>query len=147
MPTAKRHLLDFVSGQQRKVVRATFSAELMGACDTCDKGMLLSQMLHDISSGDCSIDGARQRRENGRYQVTFVLYIDAMRVFAAVTASFVKIPADNGMLTHVQYLRELLDSRVLTALGWTDTRDMVADGTTKGTVDRHHLHTCKSGTN
>jgi hypothetical protein len=118
----------------------------MGACDTCDKGILLSQMLHEISSGDCSIEGARQRRENGGYQVPLVLYIDAMSVFAAVTASFVKIPADNGMLTHVQYLRELLDSRVLTGLGWTDTRDMVADGTTKGAVDRQQLHTCMSGT-
>ena len=145
--TAKCHLLDFVSRQQRKVVRATFSAELMGACDTCDKDILLSQMLHEISSGDCSIEGARQRRENGGYQVPLVLYIDAMSVFAAVTASFVKILADNGMLTHVQYLRELLDSRVLTALGWTDTRDMVADGTTKGAVDRQQLHTCMSGTN
>ena len=87
--TAKCHLLDIVSRQQRKVVRATFSSELMGACDTCDKGILLSQMLHAISSGDCSIEGARQRRENGGYQVPLVLYIDAMSVFAAVTASFV----------------------------------------------------------
>ena len=55
-----------------------------------------------------------------------VVYIDAMSVFAVVTASFIKIPVDNGMLSHVQYLRELLDSRVISAVGWTDTRDMVA---------------------
>ena len=53
-----------------------------------------------------------------------VVYIDATSVFVVVTASFVKIPADNGMLSHVQYLREALDSRVLSALGWIDTRDM-----------------------
>ena len=40
------HLLDCVSRQKRKVVRATFSAELMGACDSTDKGMLLTQRLH-----------------------------------------------------------------------------------------------------
>ena len=125
------HLLDFVSRQQRKVVRGTFSAELMGACDSADKGILLTQLLHEVSSGDCSIEGARQRRERGEYSVPLLMHIDATIVFAAVTASFINIPADNGMLSHVEYMRQLLDCRVVTALGWTDTRDMVADGATK----------------
>ena len=60
-----------------------------------------------------------------------MIYIDAMSVFAALTASFIKIPADNSMLSHVQSMRELVDCRVVTALGWTDTRDMVADGATQ----------------
>ena len=61
--------------------------------------------FHERSSGDCSIEEARQCRENGEYEVPLVLYTDAMSMFAAVTASFVKIPADNGMLAHVQYFR------------------------------------------
>jgi hypothetical protein len=140
------HILDFISRQQRKVVRATFSAELLGGCDASDKGILLSQMLHEIYSGDCTVAGARQRREHGGYHVPMVLYIDAMSVFAAVTASFIKIPADNGMLANIQYLRELLDNRILTAICWVDTRDMLADGATKGSVDRSQLHSCMSGT-
>ena len=70
-----------------------------------------------------------------------------MSVFAAVTASFIKLPADNGMLSHAQYLPVLLDSRVLTAICWTDTLDMVVDGATKGSIDRRQLHTCMNGTN
>ena len=62
--SAACHLLDFVS-RQRKGVRATFSAELMGACDSVGQVILLSQMLHGISTGDCSIDGSRQGREHG----------------------------------------------------------------------------------
>jgi hypothetical protein len=69
-----------------------------------------------------------------------------MSMFAAVAASFVNIPADNGMLTHGQYFRELLESSVPTARGWTDTRDTVADGTTRRAVYRHQMHTCLSGT-
>ncbi|MFM7983969.1 MAG: hypothetical protein ACKPKO_32055, partial [Candidatus Fonsibacter sp.] len=92
------------SRQQRKVVRATFSVELMGACDAVDKGILLSQMLHDIYTGDCTVAGARQRRDHGGYHAPMILYIDAMSVFAAVTASFINIPADNGMLSYVQHL-------------------------------------------
>ena len=76
------HILDFIARQQRKVVRATFSAELLGGCDASDKGILLSQMLHEIYTGDCTVVGARQRREHGGYHVPMVLYIDAMSVFA-----------------------------------------------------------------
>ena len=75
-----------------------------------------------------------------------ILYIDAMSVYAALAASFIKIPADNGMLANIQYLRELLDNRILTAICWVDTRDMLADGATKGSVDRSQLHSCMHGT-
>ena len=54
-----------------------------------------------------------------------------MSVFAAVTAVFVKTPAEKSLLCHVQFLRELLDRGVLAAIVWLDTRDMLADGLTK----------------
>ena len=75
-----------------------------------------------------------------------MVYIDAVSVFAAVTASFIKIPVDTGNLSHVQYMRELLDCRVITPIGRTDTRDMDADGARKGVVDRSLLHECMTGT-
>ncbi len=36
-------------------------------------------------------------------------------------------------------MRELLDRRILSELGWSDTRDMTADGLTKGTIDHAHI--------
>ena len=68
-----------------------------------------------------------------------------MSVFAAVTATFIKPPAEKGLLAHVQYLRELLDCHLLDALLWLDTRDMTADGMTKGAVERLALHLLMSG--
>ena len=41
---------------------------------------------------------------------------------------------------HVQYVRELLDNKILQAIIWVDTRDMASDGLTKGTVPRDLLH-------
>ena len=41
---------------------------------------------------------------------------------------------------HVQYLRELFDKQVIHQLVWLDTRDMGADGLTKGAVSRDVLH-------
>ncbi|MFM7988623.1 MAG: hypothetical protein ACKPKO_55855, partial [Candidatus Fonsibacter sp.] len=72
----------------------------MGAGDAVDKGILLSQILHEIHTGDCTAAGARQRRDHGNYHVPMIVYIDAMSVFAAVTASFIRIPADNGILSY-----------------------------------------------
>ena len=50
-----------------------------------------------------------------------------------------------SLLSHIQYIRDLLDTKVLEALVWIDTRDMVADGLTKGSVDRDALHKCMAG--
>eukprot|EP00969_Alexandrium_andersonii_P331604 14655481-Alexandrium_andersonii.AAC.1 len=60
--------------------------------------------------------------------------------FAACAVGFVKIPADNGMLSHVQYSRELFAQRTREALVWAGTRDMATDGATKGAAGRELLH-------
>ena len=85
-------------------------------------------------------------RENGRYDVPMVLYIDALSVYAAIPATFIKTPAEQSVLCHLQYVRELLDHDVLRALIWTDTRDMLGDGLTKGSIDRAALHDVMNGT-
>ena len=74
---------------------------------------------------------ARDKSMYGGY-VPMGLYLDAKSVFAAVTATFIKPPAEKSLLCHIQYIRELLDTRVLQYLFWIDTRDMTSDGLTKG---------------
>ena len=73
------------------------------------------------------------------------VYIDAMSVHASVTATFIKTPAEAGILCHLLWLRELLDNDVLFAICWLDTRDMLADGLTKGAVERIALHDMMEG--
>ena len=73
------------------------------------------------------------------------LYLDAKSVFAVVSATFVKQPAEKSLLCHLQYLRELMDKHVLQYLFWLDTRDMGADGLTKGAVARSLLHMYMDG--
>ena len=77
--------------------------------------------------------------------IPIALYLDAMSVFAAVAATFIKQPAEKSLLCHVQYLRELLDKLVLKFLFWIDTRDMGADGLTKGACARLRLHMFMDG--
>ena len=77
--------------------------------------------------------------------IPLILLVDAMSVFAAVTATFVKIPAEKSLLCHIQFIRELLDQGTLKAMIWADTRDMSADGLTKGAVERTALHQLLDG--
>ena len=94
---------------------------------------------------DSTFSRAKQRREEGTWAIPMSLSVDAMSVFAAVTASQIKIPAEKALWSHVQYLRELLDIRVLLWLIWIDTRDMHADGLTKGSVERTALQAIMNG--
>ena len=66
--------------------------------------------------------------------------------YAAITATFIKTPAEKTLLIHVQYMRERLDRQIIRAIVWVDTRDMGSDGLTKGAVPRDLLHQIMSGT-
>ena len=101
--------------------------------------MLLSQLLHELACGPVAATEARELRLNGGYKIPQALYVDAMPVSAAVTAAFIKTPAEKSLRCHVQLLRELLDHGMLAAIVWLDTRDMLADGLTKGAVQRDAL--------
>ena len=59
-----------------------------------------------------------------------------MAVYAAVEAKETKIPAESSLLSSIQSVRELLDLKRLRKLHWIDTRDMISDGFTKGSIDR-----------
>ena len=84
-------------------------------------------------------------RDTGGYGIPMTLQIDAMSVYAAVTATYIKHPAEKGLLSHVHFIRELSDTGVLKALLWIDTRDMSSDGLTKESVDCMLLHQLMNG--
>ena len=108
--------------------------------------MLLALSLHEFIAGAQTAAEAKTLRETGGWNAKLSWYVDAMSIYAAVTATFIKIPAEKSLLPHTQYIsRELRDTTVLEALVWLDTRDMVADGLTKGSVDRDALHACMNG--
>ena len=118
---------------------------MQAGCDAVDRGILLSHTLHEISTGLNTASLSRRLRESGGYAVPMILFIDAMSVFAAVTASFIKNQAEEGQLCHLHFLLEQLDHAILEAIAWSDTRDMLADGLTKGSVERDAIHNVMLG--
>ena len=139
------HIIDYYCRKQRHVTRSTFGAELYAACDAVDFGMLVIQLMQELEHGVDNFSTARQRRENGDWKIDMVAAVDAMSVYAAVTAGQLKIPTEKSLWSHIQYLRELLDTGVLRYLLWIDTRDMWSDGLTKGSVERSLIHELMQG--
>ena len=144
---AKCHMVDWVSKAQRHVTRSTFSSELFAATDAVDIGLLNTVALHELAHGVVSASEARQLVEGSKTcSVALGLVIDAKSVSSAVVAPRVKVPAEPSLLLHVFWLRELLASGRLQHMWWADTRSMVADGMTKGSVLRDMIQAVMAGT-
>ena len=94
-------MLDWACKSQRHVTRSTFSAELLAAGDAADHGILLSHMIHELEHGPMTALAAREKRMEGGY-IPIGLFVDAKSVYAAVTATFIKQPAEKSLLCHVQ---------------------------------------------
>ncbi len=90
------HVIDFVSRQQRRVAISTFAAELL-ACVTVDRDLLLTQLLHEVACGVMDCNEARRMREIGGYEIPPVLYADALSIYAAIAATFIKTPAERAL--------------------------------------------------
>ena len=107
-----KYVLDWACKSQKRVTRSTFSAELLAAGDSVDQGILISHMICELEKGPMSTMEARARRLDGGY-IPIALYLDAKSVNAAITATFIKPPAEKSLLCDIKYIRELLDNRVI----------------------------------
>ena len=140
------HLLDFASKQQRHVTRSTFSSELFAATDATDIGLLQVLALHELQHGVLSADDAKKIMDGDLQCGTALgLVVDARSVTAAIIAVHTKVPAEPSLLLHVRWVRQLLERKRLSALFWSDTRSMVSDALTKGTVSRELITSVMAG--
>ena len=71
--------------------------------------------------------------------------IDAKSVYESLRATIFKPPVEHSLSGHVLWLREMHDKGLITDDVWTDTRDMYADGLTKGVIKRDALHEVMKG--
>ena len=134
-----RHLLDSQCRSHKTVTRSTFSSETLAAVGAADELMPMALTLHEVYCGPRSASETRRLREEGALAFETMLTIDAMSLFAAVSASSVRVPTEKNLALHLFWLRELLDKQLLSKLRWTDTRDMTADAHTKGCIPRDAL--------
>ena len=79
--------------------------------------------------------------DNGEIKFTTAseAVVDAKGVFTSIENEDTKIPAESSLLSSVQAVRGALMEKRLRTLYWVDTRDMVSDGLTKGSVGRTEI--------
>ena len=82
---------------------------------------------------------------NGESQLRVTLTTDAESVYKSLSSRDLKVPTERTMLGHASWLRELLFTNIISAVQWCDTRDMTADGHTKGSIERELLLKVMSG--
>lgn len=61
--------------------------------------------LHEVETGTMTIEQVKRLREFGPHCYTSIVCVDAMSVYSAITAQYVKAPAERSMISHVQWLR------------------------------------------
>ena len=88
----------------------------------------------------------KELRMNGNFTVQMLVNIDAKSVFEGIRATVARLPSEQSLVGHLLWVREMLQLGVCKCLRWVDTRDMAADGMTKGSIDREALiMACQQG--
>ena len=97
----------------------------------------LAILLHQLANGAITLDEARKFTTDGRgNSFRTGINIDAMSVLTALESINLKQPSEKSFLAHLAWLQDKIKSGAITWLRWVDTRDMYADGLTKGSVRR-----------
>ena len=136
---ARVHLLDAQSKSHRLRVNSSYGAEGLAAAHAVDEAYPSLITLHELQEGVLTPKQLRSVRENGGLKINADLTVDAESVYKSLSSADVKTPTEKSLLGHVMWVRELLAIGVLRSVQWCDTRDMTADGHTKGCIDRDLL--------
>ena len=136
----KAMMLEYVCRRQRRVVRSTFSGELNGLIDTIELLLVVQMCLHQIMRGSPpSLTEWAAMLDSGQLEPPADAAVDARSVFDCLAVSDMGELTEGSLKLHVLSARERLEKQILRRLYWSDTRDMLADGLTKGSVPRDQL--------
>ena len=101
--------------------------------------------MHALEHGILKPEQLKCIREYGGIKFTVTLTTDAESVYKSLTSKDLKVPTEKTLLGHVSWVREMLECGVIKQIRWCDTRDMTADGHTKGVIPRDLLFKVMGG--
>ena len=138
-------VLEYVCGKQSHVCRGVWSAELHNQCDMADMALIMLGYLEEVRHGPATAQKLKELKDNGGWTVPLDMFTDSYSIYSYLHAKHLKFPTERGTFFHLAYLRELLEQGTIRSLTWVDTRDMFADGMTKGSLDRNALVNVMAG--
>ena len=133
------HLVDSQCKSHRLQIRSSYGAEMLAAAHGLDEAYPVLITLHELNHGVMTPEQLKNIREQGGLGLIVTLTTDAESVYKSLTSRDLKAPAEKTLLGHVAWIREALQLGIVKKIRWCDTRDMTADGHTKGSIDRELL--------
>ena len=138
------HLLGVICTDHHLTIRSSYSAELLAGVHGFEDAYPLLVTLNEIYHGVLP-QGMNTPRHEANLRYRAILTTDAESMYKSLTSREQKTPAEHTLLGHVSMLREMLRIGLLQKVQWCDTKDMTADGHTKGSVDRTLLKQVMEG--
>jgi len=142
------HILLAESRSMQTVCRSTYAAELLSAAAATDSSLPLVVTLYEVRTGPLGTEQLTQLRDqwlNKESYIRISVISDAKTFFESLKATMFNTPSENSLSGHVLTKREMHDKGLVDNIIWADTRDMYADGLTKGSVPRDALIDVMSG--
>jgi hypothetical protein len=139
------HLVDTLCKSHRLAIRSSYGAETVAAAHGMEDAYPTVVTLHELKHGILTPAELKDVREQGGLSLQVILTTDAESVYKSLTSRDMKVPTEKTLLGHVSWIRELLQLGIIESVQWCDTRDMTADGHTKGSIDRQLLWDLMSG--
>ena len=142
----KCQVLDWYSRKHSRVVRSTYAAELLSLLDAVGQGNLIATAIDEVQRGAGSARQLLERQAECQRAVRHEAAVDAKAVFDGITAEQPKTPAEKPLFLHALAMRGYLESGHVDLFWWLDTLAVLADGMTKGSVDREaFIRVCLDG--
>ena len=101
--------------------------------------------LHELHARPLTSTQLKNVIEICGLRIKVTLTIDAESVFKSLSSKDLKKPAECTLLGHISWARQMMERGIVHCVQWCDTRDMSADGHTKGSIDRDLLYQVMEG--
>merc|ERR1712086_30635 len=139
------HLIEACCKSHRLQVRSSYSAETLAAAHNLEDCYPTIVTLHELHAGPLAPTQLKNILEIGGLSIKVTLTIDAESVFKSLSSKDLKKPTECTLLGHISWIRQMMERGIVHCVQWCDTRDMSADGHTKGSIDRELLYQAMNG--
>eukprot|EP00971_Amphidinium_carterae_P035624 701343-Amphidinium_carterae.1 len=146
------HLLEFQSVKQKRVTRSTYAAELNGLADSIEQAYATRVSLVELLDSELQkaqyaspadiIKALRHGLAEKSPRLT--AYTDARSVYDSITVPDFHLPTEASQGLVLLALRDEVHARRID-INWVDTRWMLADAMTKGSVSRDQITQAAGG--
>ena len=145
-PGGRVHVIEVFSKKQRRVMRSTFGAEILGLNDAVEFGKLIAIALAELCEPTASLKTLADFEQDGTWPIGIEAVTDARAVKDAILNTDQKTPREDSLVLTLLQMRDNVATHRLRKLWWCDTLDMIADGLTKGAVSRSSIiRVCETG--